>query len=98
MGSIAEQYADFIIITDDNPRNEDPKLIRNEIISGITNREKFVDIGDRKNAIQFGLEFVIKKSDQLIIAGKGHENTQTIGDVKYEFNDRKIILDLINQS
>lgn len=95
MGQIAEQYSDLIIITDDNPRNENSKSIRDDIISGISNKEKIIEIEDRKTAIQYGVDFAIKNKYQLIIAGKGHENTQTIGDKKYKFNDKEILIHFI---
>ena len=95
MGEIAERYSDFIIITDDNPRNEDPKSIRDEIISGILDEKKFTEISDRKDAIKYGLDFAIKNKYQLIIAGKGHENSQTIGDIKYKFNDKESLIELV---
>ncbi|MCX4084067.1 UDP-N-acetylmuramoyl-L-alanyl-D-glutamate--2,6-diaminopimelate ligase [Rickettsia hoogstraalii] len=89
MGQIAAKLADNVIITDDNPRNEDPKLIRAEIISGIEKAD-YIEIADRKEAIKYGINN-LKQDDILLIAGKGHENYQIIGDKKLPFDDAKIV-------
>ncbi len=95
MGEIAENLADFIVITDDNPRHEEPHAIRNEILSGIANTDNTKEIEDRREAIKFGLNFSITNNYILVIAGKGHENYQIIGDKKIEFNDKNVLLELI---
>ncbi|WP_342259422.1 UDP-N-acetylmuramoyl-L-alanyl-D-glutamate--2,6-diaminopimelate ligase [Candidatus Tisiphia endosymbiont of Metellina segmentata] len=87
MGEIAAKIADEVIITDDNPRNEDPKSIRQQIIQGIiaiTN--SFIEIKNRKIAI---IETInnLQEDDILLIAGKGHENYQIIGNKKLPFSD-----------
>ncbi len=87
MGEIAAKIADEVIITDDNPRNEDPKFIRQQIIQGIiaiTNR--YIEINNRKIAI---IETInnLQEDDILLIAGKGHENYQIIGNEKLPFSD-----------
>ncbi len=87
MGQVAAKIADEIIITDDNPRNEDPKLIRQQIIPAIiaiTN--SFIEIKNRKIAITETIHN-LQKDDILLIAGKGHENYQIIGNKKLPFND-----------
>jgi UDP-N-acetylmuramoyl-L-alanyl-D-glutamate--2,6-diaminopimelate ligase len=88
MGSLAEQWADFIIVTDDNPRSEDNKEITRQILSGC-NSNKAILIQDRKEAIQFAITNA-SKSDCIVIAGKGHESYQEIRGVQYPFNDRQI--------
>lgn len=85
MGSIAEQLADVVIITDDNPRHEAPGQIRSAIIGGTT-KGLAIEIPDRKEAIEFALTHA-KKNDIVIIAGKGHETYQIYGDDKQPFND-----------
>lgn len=87
MGQVAAQIADEVIITDDNPRNEDPKSIRQHIIQAIiaiTNR--YIEINNRKIAI---IETInnLQEDDILLIAGKGHENYQIIGNEKLPFSD-----------
>ena len=89
MGSIAAKLADYVIITDDNPRNEDPKLIRAEIISGIS-KTNYIEIAGREEAIKYGINN-LKQDDILLIAGKGHENYQIIGDKKLPFDDAEIV-------
>jgi len=88
MGSIASELADNVIITDDNPRNEDPKLIRQEIIRGIQ-KANYTEIADRKEAIKYGISN-LKQDDILLIAGRGHESYQIIGDKKIAFSDAEI--------
>ncbi|TCK06251.1 UDP-N-acetylmuramoyl-L-alanyl-D-glutamate--2,6-diaminopimelate ligase [Phorcysia thermohydrogeniphila] len=93
MGSIAEKLADFIILTNDNPRSEDPEQIVNEILSGIRERSKVEVIFDRRLAIERGLKLK-KEEDILLIAGKGHETYQEVGSKKYLFDDREVVREL----
>ena len=86
MGAIAEKYADTLIITDDNPRTEDPKLIVQDIIAGITRPHKAIIEHDRSRAIAHAISCA-KPDDIVLIAGKGHETTQQIGMKKYPFSD-----------
>lgn len=83
MGRIAASEADIVIVTDDNPRTEDPLSIRQEILSGCPNA---IEIGDRHEAISRAIDFV-KEGDNLLIAGKGHENYQIIGKEICHFDD-----------
>lgn len=89
MGKIAKKFADIIIVTDDNPRTENPKAIRKEILSGISDA---IEIPDREEAIIYAIK-KMEPDDILLIAGKGHENFQIIGDKKIPFNDKKIAED-----
>jgi UDP-N-acetylmuramyl-tripeptide synthetase len=95
MGKIAVELADLVIITDDNPRSENPQKIRQEIIAE-NNSVKIIEIDNRKLAIIKAIE-LIEAGDILILAGKGHENYQIIGSQKYEFNEEKIVLDVIKK-
>ena len=83
MGEIASNFADNVIITDDNPRNENPATIRSQIKEFCP---KALDIGDRAEAILTGIA-KLQKGDALIIAGKGHEKTQTFADSSFPFDD-----------
>lgn len=83
MGKIASETADYVIITDDNPRTEDAAKIRAEIAAGSVD---FEEIADRKKAIIDTIAR-LQKDDILLIAGKGHENYQIIGDKVVEFSD-----------
>lgn len=86
MGAIAAGLADRAIITDDNPRSEDPAAIRAEILAAAPNAE---EIGDRGEAIRRGVA-ALGPGDSLVIAGKGHETGQTVGGTVFPFDDRDV--------
>ena len=86
MGRVASQHADLIYVTDDNPRGEDPQLIRNAILAGCP---RGIEIGDRAEAILVSVS-ELKDGDALLIAGKGHENYQELNGTKIPFDDFKI--------
>lgn len=83
MGAIAERLADNVIVTDDNPRTENPKRIRQEILAAAPNAK---DIGDRRQAIETAVAS-LKAGDVLVVAGKGHEQGQIIDRVTHPFDD-----------
>ena len=83
MGEIACRLADIVIVTDDNPRSEVPAVIRSEIMAAAL---KAIEIGDRAQAIRAGVA-MLSAGDTLIVAGKGHEEGQTVGDVTLPFSD-----------
>ncbi len=89
MGSIAEQVADRVIVTSDNPRSEEPEAILNDIRRGISRPNEVQWIVDREAAIQAAAEQAAP-DDVVLIAGKGHEAYQIIGDQKRPFDDRDI--------
>lgn len=90
MGKIASDHADIVVITSDNPRSEDPLAIIEDIKKGIDESKKKIIIQpDREKAI-FEALFSAKKNDTIIIAGKGHEDYQIIGDKKIHFSDVEI--------
>ena len=95
MGKIASIYADNIYLTDDNPRYENPVNIRKDIKKGI-NAKKITEISNRGIAISEAIKN-LKSGDVLLVAGKGHENTQEIGKKKIKFSDRIKILKEINK-
>ncbi|MFP4097438.1 MAG: UDP-N-acetylmuramoyl-L-alanyl-D-glutamate--2,6-diaminopimelate ligase [Alphaproteobacteria bacterium] len=90
MGEIAARLADIIIITDDNPRSEDPAIIREEIAAGIPekikNNKEIHVIEGRRAAIEQAA-WLMDKNDTVLLAGKGHEQGQKIGDLIYPFDD-----------
>ncbi len=89
MGSIAHQYADHLVITQDNPRSEDPTKIIEEILEGIPQTEKpYEIILDRKQAIQHIINLA-QNSDIVMIVGKGHETHQIINGKTLPFDDRE---------
>jgi len=90
MGSIASHLADVAVITSDNPRSEDPVAIIEQVRAGCDGTAGLVIEADRRRAIAAGLESV-ESGDVVIVAGKGHESHQQIGDHLVEFNDRVVI-------
>jgi UDP-N-acetylmuramyl-tripeptide synthetase len=90
MGRIASETADEIIITSDNPRDEDPDAILDEIVGGIIG-DRYTRISDRADAIRHAVS-MLKSGDVLLVAGKGHEKYQEIAGRKEFFSDRELLL------
>lgn len=86
MGAAAARGADIVIVTDDNPRTEDPASIRREVLAGCADAE---EIGDRAKAIARGVA-MLRKGDVLLIAGKGHETGQIVGKETLPFDDLEV--------
>jgi UDP-N-acetylmuramoyl-L-alanyl-D-glutamate--2,6-diaminopimelate ligase len=87
MGAIAAENADQVIVTDDNPRSENPEAIRAAILAAAKNA---TDIGDRADAIRTGIS-ALQQGDVLLIAGKGHETGQIVGDKVLPFSDHEAV-------
>lgn len=98
MGEIAGKYADFTVITTDNPREESPKKIMKDIEEGIKRTKGLYKvIENRKEAIKFAMR-IAWKNDTIIIAGKGHETYQLLkGNKKIKFDERKIVKQIANE-
>jgi UDP-N-acetylmuramoyl-L-alanyl-D-glutamate--2,6-diaminopimelate ligase len=94
MGAAASQLADVVIVTDDNPRSEAPAMIRKEILAACPGA---IEIGDRRAAIAAGLE-MLGPDDVLVVAGKGHEQGQIIGNAVVPFDDAAVIRSLVGTS
>lgn len=92
MGRIASQLSDFVVVTSDNPRSENPDTIIANIVEGIEAKYlgNVLKCVDRKKAIIKALE-MLEPGDLLLIAGKGHEQYQIIGNTKTDFSDQKIV-------
>ncbi len=86
MGWVAERFADIVIVTDDNPRSENPALIREAILAGCPKGE---EIGDRAKAIRAAID-CIQDGDIVLLAGKGHEQGQIVGNKTLPFDDADI--------
>lgn len=86
MGAVAQRFADVVIVTDDNPRSEDPAAIRKQVLAGCPGAE---EIGDRARAIASAIGR-LQKGDALLIAGKGHETGQIIKGVTHPFSDQDV--------
>jgi UDP-N-acetylmuramoyl-L-alanyl-D-glutamate--2,6-diaminopimelate ligase len=93
MGEIAARGADVLVVTDDNPRSEDPGAIRAAILAGTTGgRAEVVEIGDRREAIAEAVRRA-GAGDVVLIAGKGHESGQEVAGVRHPFDDRVVALE-----
>lgn len=91
MAEIAEEYADHVIVTNDNPRTEDENFIADEIFTGFKNPQQNIErILDRKDAIVSTLAKA-QAGDIILIAGKGHEDYQIIGKTKHHFSDAEVV-------
>jgi UDP-N-acetylmuramoyl-L-alanyl-D-glutamate--2,6-diaminopimelate ligase len=90
MGEIAARDADLLVVTDDNPRSEDPATIRRSILDGTTGgAAEVLEIGDRRAAIAEALRRA-RAGDVVLVAGKGHETGQEIAGVLHPFDDRVV--------
>ncbi len=93
MGRVAQTRADLVYVTDDNPRTEDPAAIRAEIAAAAPDA---LEIGDRREAILAAIS-ALRAGDVLLIAGKGHETGQIVGDQVIPFSDHETVLALLPQ-
>lgn len=97
MSRTASKFADFSVVTSDNPRDYDPLMIVNEISEAMDRfNGKYKTILDREAAIQYAIK-ISEKDDTILIAGKGHETTQKIGDEEVPFNETEIALEALKQ-
>lgn len=98
MGRVANTYSDYLVITSDNPRNEDPEKIAQDILQGIPEENSRVSIQlDRKKAIQKALE-IAQDQDIVLVAGKGHETKQIIGSKEIQFSDVQVCKNILGLS
>lgn len=93
MGKVVRECADVVIVTDDNPRSENPAVIRNMIIQGCSDA---IEIAGRDRAIRFAID-QLTNGDTLLIAGKGHEDYQLIKGNKIHFSDKEVILETVRR-
>lgn len=95
MGKIAGELSDFCVVTSDNPRTENPQLIIDDILKGMTEfKEKYTAICDRTEAIEYAMRFA-KANDVIILAGKGHETYQILKDKTIHYDEREIVRDIL---
>jgi UDP-N-acetylmuramoyl-L-alanyl-D-glutamate--2,6-diaminopimelate ligase len=97
MGLVASTYSDETIVTSDNPRSEDPDAIIDEVMSGVAEGASVRRQSDRRRAIEDALSLATR-GDVVVVAGKGHETTQTIGDTVVSFDDRVVALELLRRT
>ncbi len=94
MGAVAAAKADVVFVTSDNPRSESPDAIIDAIVSGVPADVVVQREVDRQRAIERALGEA-RRGDVVVVAGKGHETTQTIGDAVVAFDDRAVVREIL---
>ena len=98
MGEVSSRLADLTVVTSDNPRDEEPMDIINDILQGVHKADgEYVTIPDRKEAIRYCMENA-QDGDIIVLAGKGHEDYQEIKGVKHHMDERELIADIIKEN
>jgi UDP-N-acetylmuramoyl-L-alanyl-D-glutamate--2,6-diaminopimelate ligase len=96
MGEISGKYADFTIITSDNPRTERPEDIIDDIEEGIKKTNgKYIKITDRTEAIAYAIKNA-QPNDLIVLAGKGHEDYVEVNGKKYHYDEREVVRNILN--
>jgi UDP-N-acetylmuramoyl-L-alanyl-D-glutamate--2,6-diaminopimelate ligase len=90
MGAAAAKYSDVVVLTSDNPRKEEPEAIMDDVLPGLKGIRRLVREPDRRRATQRALE-MLGPEDALLVAGKGHEDYQIIGEKRYPYSDQHVI-------
>ena len=97
MGAIAADNADFVIVTSDNPRTEEPVAIIDEIVEGLKDKQTpYTVICDRIEAIGWAIDNS-RPGDVILLAGKGHEDYQVIGHEKHHMDEREIVAQFLEE-
>ena len=96
MAEAVEKYADIAVLTDDNPRFEDPDAITNEVISGFSDSYPYTLLHDRREAIRYAINNA-EQQDFVLIAGKGHETVQIIQGKQLPFDDKKVATEILKE-
>lgn len=95
MGEVSSGLADLTIVTSDNPRNEEPQDILDDIVTGVKKADgEYITIIDRAEAIRYAIENA-KEGDVIVLAGKGHEDYQEIKGKKYHMDERELVADVV---
>jgi UDP-N-acetylmuramoyl-L-alanyl-D-glutamate--2,6-diaminopimelate ligase len=98
MGAAAAAQADVVVVTDDNPRSENPAAIRAQVLAGARAAQGpaiVVEVGDRRTAIVRALTYVTGPGDTVLVAGKGHERGQDVGGSVLPFDDREVLAEAL---
>ena len=96
MGKLVLELSNKTIFTNDNPRDEEPNQIINDLLKEKTNNNYIIEL-DRKKAIEQGIK-MLTNNDILLILGKGHENYQIIGNKKKHFSDKETVEEIIKEN
>lgn len=94
MGAIAEQFSDVVVITDDNPRSEDPAAIVADILTGLLDPGRARVVAGRAQAVTNAI-MQAKEEDIVLVAGKGHEDYQIVGNRRLDYSDRETVARLL---
>jgi UDP-N-acetylmuramoyl-L-alanyl-D-glutamate--2,6-diaminopimelate ligase len=102
MGTSAALLSDVLVVTDDNPRSEDPALIRAAVLAGVRtvperDRAQVLEVGDRRAAIAAAVELA-GPEDTLLVAGKGHETGQEVAGTVHPFDDRTVLREVLTST
>lgn len=95
MGKAVAEWTDVAVLTSDNPRNEDPEAIMNDVLPGLQGCRQVITEVDRKKALALAVD-LLKPEDALLVAGKGHETYQLIQGIKHPFSDQAILKELLS--
>jgi UDP-N-acetylmuramoyl-L-alanyl-D-glutamate--2,6-diaminopimelate ligase len=103
MGEVAGRLADVVIVTDDNPRSEDPAAIRAAVVSGAraaatAARTEVLEVADRRAAIRLAVDAARESADTVVVVGKGHEKGQEAAGVVHPFDDRVVLRDALEHT
>ena len=96
MAAACEKYADFIIVTSDNPRSEDPEAIIRDILPGLSGRVPFVQRTDRTEAIRYAMEHA-QQNDVIVLLGKGHETYQVLKNHTIHYDEREVVAQIAGE-
>ncbi len=94
MGAIAEEFADVVVVTDDNPRTEEPRAIINDILAGMLDAGYAKVMEGRAEAVTCAV-MQAKENDVVLVAGKGHEDYQIVGNQRLDYSDRVTVARLL---
>ena len=97
MGAVVAELSDISIVTSDNPRTEDPDAIINDVLRGVASKREVLREADRRRAVERALRLAVA-GDVVLIAGKGHEDYQVIGNQKIHLSDREIVEEFMRQT
>ena len=96
MAAAAEQYADFLVVTSDNPRSEDPDAIIDDVLAGLSPNANYIRITDRRSAIDYALTHA-QEGDIIVLLGKGHETYQILKDKTIHFDEKEVVEQLLEE-
>ena len=97
MAKVAASFSDFVIVTSDNPRTEEPSAIINDILEGMANaKTPYITIENRREAIKRAISNA-QPGDVIVLAGKGHETYQIIGKEKFHFDEREVVAEILRE-